>query len=217
MTTPTPPLPRTSVYIDGFNLYYGALRGSRERWLNLEAFARQLLPRNDVHQIKYFTALVKPRPQDPTQPARQQAYLRAIKTLPIVEVHLGHFLVHPKRLPLAAPPNTVVEVLCPEEKGSDVNIAAHLLMDGFRGLYDAAVVISNDSDLATPINMVRTQLGKTIGVVNPQINGPSSHPSKTLQSVASFFWTLRRSYLSRNQFPASLTDATGTITKPASW
>lgn len=212
----TPPLPRTFVYIDGFNLYYGALKGSKERWLDLSALARHLLPKNDVLRIKYFTARVKALPHDPGQPSRQQAYLRAIHTLPLVEVHLGHFLVQKKRMPLASDPRQRVEVLRAEEKGSDVNLAAHLLADGFRNLYDTAVVISNDSDLAAPIDMARNHLSKIIGVINPQINGPS-HPSKTLQGVASFFWSLRRSVLVRSQFPATLIDSTGTITKPAVW
>jgi hypothetical protein len=37
-----------------------------------------------------------------------------------------------------------------EEKGSDVNVAAHLLLDVLGGGADAPVVISNDSDLRFP-------------------------------------------------------------------
>ena len=42
-----------------------------------------------------------------------------------------------------------------EEKGSDVNVATHLLVDIFGGAVDAAVVISNDSDLKLPIDIAR--------------------------------------------------------------
>ena len=52
-----------------------------------------------------------------------------------------------------------------EEKGSDVNLASHLLHDGFKGLYDAAVIITNDSDLAEPIRMVREVLNLRIGIL----------------------------------------------------
>lgn len=34
---------RTNVYIDGFNLFYGALKGSPYKWLNLEALCQRLL------------------------------------------------------------------------------------------------------------------------------------------------------------------------------
>jgi hypothetical protein len=45
----------------------------------------------------------------------------------------------------------MVRYLRLEEKGSDVNVASHLLLDVLSGTIDAAVVVSNDSDLAFPI------------------------------------------------------------------
>jgi hypothetical protein len=74
----------TNIYIDGFNLYYGALRKTPYRWLNLEALCQLLLRKNTIAQIKYFTALVSARLSDPDQPVRQQLYLRALGTLPKV-------------------------------------------------------------------------------------------------------------------------------------
>jgi hypothetical protein len=71
---------RLSVYIDGFNLYYGCLEGTACRWLDLEALCRRLFPRDTIHRIRYFTAIVSARPSDPQQPQRQQAYLRALNT-----------------------------------------------------------------------------------------------------------------------------------------
>ena len=127
---------RTNVYIDGFNLYYGALRKTPHRWVNLEKLCQLLLPKNTIQEIKYFTAVVSARPNDPDQPVRQQLYLRAIQTLPIVSVHLGHFLTHEIMMPRVVPPGQpqeYVRVIKTEEKGSDVNLAAHLLADGFKG------------------------------------------------------------------------------------
>lgn len=61
---------RFNVYVDGFNLYYGALRGQPYRWLNLRAFAQRLVrPTDEVHRIRYFTALVRPFPNDPEAPS----------------------------------------------------------------------------------------------------------------------------------------------------
>ena len=52
-----------------------------------------------------------------------------------------------------------------EEKGSDVNLAAHLLVDVLRERVDAAIVISNDSDLRLPIQVVRQKV--PVGTINP--------------------------------------------------
>lgn len=52
-----------------------------------------------------------------------------------------------------------------EEKGSDVNVASHLLIDVLRGDVDAAVVVSNDSDLAFPVSFARDIV--PLGLVNP--------------------------------------------------
>jgi len=41
-------VPRTYVYIDGFNFYYGCIRNTPYRWLHLFHFAGAMLPKNDV-------------------------------------------------------------------------------------------------------------------------------------------------------------------------
>jgi hypothetical protein len=68
--------PRTIVYIDGFNLYYGAVRGSAFKWLNLQRFFQLLRPHDNIVKVHYFTALV----EGPTRP-NQEVYLRALGTL----------------------------------------------------------------------------------------------------------------------------------------
>ncbi len=52
------PRQRTIIYIDGFNLYYGALKGTAYKWLNLERYFTMLRPHDNLHAIKYFTAIV---------------------------------------------------------------------------------------------------------------------------------------------------------------
>ena len=99
-----------------------------------------------------------------------------------------------------------------EEKGSDVNLASHLLHDGFKGLYDVAVIITNDSDLAEPIRMVRQVLNLQIGILNPH----STH-SKTLQQYATFVKRIRQSFLISSQFPDKLQDGKGEFHKPNGW
>ena len=94
---------RFNVYVDGFNLYYGALRGQPYRWLNLRALRRgaSSRPGDEVHRIRYFTAPVRPLPRDPGAPDRQAAYLRALGSLPRIELHYGQFLVSERMMPRA--------------------------------------------------------------------------------------------------------------------
>ena len=91
---------KTNVYIDGFNLFYGRLRGTPYKWLDLQNFCEIALPRLDINRILYFTALVHPRAHNPEQPLKQGTYLRALATKPKVEVHLGNFLTSVIRQPL---------------------------------------------------------------------------------------------------------------------
>lgn len=205
----------TNIYIDGFNLYYGALRNTPYRWLNPETLCQLLLPKNTVGQIKYFTALVSARPSDLDQPVRQQLYLRALGTLPKVSVHLGHFLTHEVTMALVVPPGQpqkYARVIKTEEKGSDVNLATHLLHDAHMDRFDVAVVISNDSDLLEPIKIVRQDLKKKVGILNPHAN-----PSRALLPHIDFIKQIRAGVLRAAQFPVTLTDAHGTFTKPSAW
>src|ERR1700733_157578 len=89
MGAPPAPLPRTSsvvVYIDGFNLYYGVLKFSKDKWLDIEKLCRILRPHDSIKKIKYFTALSHGgKSQD------QLTYLKALETLPLVNVVLGRY------------------------------------------------------------------------------------------------------------------------------
>jgi len=106
-------------------------------------------------------------------------------------------------------------VLRTEEKGTDVNLATYLLVDCFDNDFDEAVVISNDSDLAFPIEQVISQFKKVVGVINPH---PRRGLSGNLIKVASFHLrTINKKVLATCQFPATLTDSKGTFTKPATW
>jgi uncharacterized LabA/DUF88 family protein len=206
----------TNVYVDGFNLYYGALKGTPYKWLDLGALTKVLLPKDTIGRIRYFTAHVSARPHDPQQPVRQQTYLRALETVPGLSVHLGHYLVSYPRMPLRNPPAggpRTVEVIKSEEKGSDVNLATYLLLDAFRKDCDTAVVITNDSDLQEPIEIVQQELGLRVGVINPQ---KARHRSRSLLNVT-FFKQLQERGLARSQFAPVLKDVHGPIYKPASW
>lgn len=128
-------------------------RNPRLKWLDLEVFARTLAPADDLGKVRYFTATISGK-LDPSAPLRQQTYLRALRSLPLVEPQFGHFETREKGRPLVHPvPGSphIVRIFSTEEKGSGVNLATWLLLDGADGLYEEAIVVSNDSDLEEPI------------------------------------------------------------------
>ena len=208
---------RTRVYVDGYNLFYACLKGSPYKWLDVLALVTSRLPRNRIDKLRYFTAQVSARVHDPDQPQRQQTYLRALATSPLVEVHFGHFLTHEVRMPDAAAwangRYLPVRVMKTEEKGSDVNLATHLLMDAFDDLYDVAVIISNDSDLKEPIIQVSNRFDKKIVLLAPK----TTRISGALRPLAHFIKQFGPNALAAAQFPQQMTDAIGQFQKPASW
>ena len=205
----------TNVYIDGFNLYYGCLKGTPYRWLDLAEMSRRLLPRHEIHRVRYFTARVQARPGDLDAPVRQDLYLRALSTLPEVEIHYGHFLTTTTWMRVCDPPPTKIEVVKTEEKGSDVNLATYLLLDAFRQDCDVAVVITNDSDLCEPIRVVQHELGVPVGLVNP--HPPARRSQALLRLQPRFFKQIWPRTLVNSQLPDLVSDASGTFRRPASW
>ena len=159
-----------NVYVDAFDLYYGCLMGTPYKWLNLRALCELAFPADQVKDIHYFTARIKPNPHDPDKHVRQDVYFRALRTVPGLHIHEGTYSRKAVKLPLhpmPAPPTppTLVKVVKNEEKGSDVNLATRLLIDAFDKAFDAAVIITNDSDLAEPIRQVRRQFGYRVTIL----------------------------------------------------
>ena len=144
-------------------------------------------------------------------------YLRALATLPHLEIHYGIFRSGVRWRQLAEPIEGLpdqVRVLHTEEKGTDVNLATRLLVDGFDGDYEQAVIISNDADFAGAMQYVRDGLGLRVTQVNPDRRYPS--PTR-LKNSATYVKRLWKSHLRRSQFPDILTDEVGLIRKPTGW
>ena len=205
----------TYVYVDGFNLYHRAVKGTPYKWLDLKKLAMHLL-RGDhrIEAIKYFTAIVSAPPEDPRKTIRQLTYIRALEAyIPELEVYYGHFLSHVRKAPLARPTSNkkFVKIIKTEEKGSDVNLAVHLLNDAWLNRYDCAVVISNDSDLAEAIRLVKKHHKKMIGIVLP----PRVKASKELLALADFVKRIRRGVLQISQLPEQIPGTN--IHRPPEW
>ncbi len=220
-------------YIDGFNLYYRAIREAQkkglgnQRWLDLVALVRRLAsPKDQVAKVKYFTAEVLYDPRDPGQQQRQRDYWDALETLSEVEIILGQFRADKKTYPRWDSYQKMLKntgrgalkyaiVWKPEEKGSDVNLATHLVHDAHEGCFDKAVVFSNDSDLKEAVRLVVSEIGRTVVVCNPSNEAPFA----SLRGTASQVRRLRPSVLAACQLPDPVTDPkTGrTIDKPQEW
>ena len=206
---------KTYVYVDGFNFYFGSVKGTPYKWVNIRKLCETLLPCNQIECIKYFTARVRARPHNPNGPVNQGTFLRALRTLPNFEIHFGHFLKHTVWMPLAHPVAGLaqhVEVIKTEEKGSDVNLATHLLNDAHRERFEVAVVVSGDSDLLGPVRIVMNELHKTVGVLNPQ-----QRTCRVLANQATFYRHIRQGVLGTCLLPNTMTDTNGTFTKPPTW
>lgn len=222
---------RARVYVDGYNFYYGVVRGTTFKWLDLEALFSRLLPELEVERILYFTARVRPAPWDPTAHIRQGHYLAALRTLPSVEIIEGTFsrsfpalhMLNPRNLAPAAERDwsyPTVFVWKNEEKGSDVSLGARLVFDGCRGAYDVAVIVTNDSDLLEPVRLVTRELGLPVYAVLPATDRTKKQRRKsvfegraTSVPVTHISWSTLR----KCQFPDVIKTASGEIRKPGEW
>ena len=209
---------KTIAYIDGFNLYY-RLRYTPYKWLDLQKLSRFYLDfkRHDIKKIKYFTALVKRTSDDNSNIIKQNIYLRAIRTIPNLEIVFGQF----KKRQMTGlrlhyengqyiEGDELVTISKWEEKESDVNIATHVVADAPQ--YDSAVLISNDTDLKTPLKYIKENLKKNVGIISPRRN---IHIE--LINVSHFQKRISNKVLEQCQFPEKMQDAKGSFFCPPEW
>lgn len=175
---------RTKVYIDGYNLYYGCLKGSEHKWLDLHTlFARHILPSSspakcDLLGIKYFTAAILDKAaKAPDSVSSQSRYHTALrKTHPTeIEIITGYYSMTQAKAKLVDQddPNkwprdchdAIIWKL--EEKQSDVSLALHAYHDAVRGDLDQVVFVTNDTDIVPALQMIRDFTSVQIGLVVP--------------------------------------------------
>ena len=159
------------------NLYHGGRRLCGRgtpgwRWLDLSTLVERLIGRNArwvasgafLHRLVYCTALIR---RETNRDGRQcqEAYLAALAADDRIEIEYGRFRNRAVR-GQSEEEGVSVTIVVPEEKGSDVNLASHLLIDIYTRRVDAAVLISNDSDLRLPAQHARTCV--PLATVNPR-------------------------------------------------
>lgn len=223
-------------YVDGFNLYYGgsslAYRADGNRswkWLDLRALVQSIADvrwrdrEPHVQHVTYCTARIL---GGSAAFARQAAYLRALELSRSADlIEYGLFKETYKRYPRATRDDKgrpvltrsggfprMVGVSHREEKGSDVNLASRLLIDALTARMDAAIVVSNDSDLALPVREVRDRM--PVGTVCPH-PGPIHGSLRPATDPGSGHWyhSLTMEELTAHQLPNPCED----INRPREW
>lgn len=211
---------KTIVYVDGFNLFYGLLRGTPNMWLDLDSFVRSLLTDDyDIVKIKYFTARVRGESIDTISVHDQYCYLLALAENPVVKIVEGYYRRYRAKMPFAKEPCkscnkvTYATVWKVEEKKSDVNIAVEMTSDAYENRADAFVLVSGDADHAAALSAVRRRLGKKTVVFNPHVG-----ECVELRKLSTYYRNIPRDLPAKCQLPYEVTLANGrTIRRPAAW
>ena len=203
---------RVAVYIDGLNLYYGMKsRGWRRYyWLDVQRLSESMLfPQQRLQFVRYFTAKLLPDFTPAARIERQSAYLQALSSLPKVRIRYGF---HTAKTITCRHCGETIRTY--EEKMTDVNIAVALLQDAHDDLYDAAILISADSDLTAPIEVVRQKYANKRVIVR----FPPNRRSQDLIAAASGSSRISRNMLRDSQLPDPVHKPDGyPVHKPARW
>ncbi len=208
MTSGTGPTERVAAYIDGFNLYHGLHeKGRRYLWLDLEGLARSLLkPGQQLVSVRYFTARVR---NNPGSEQRQQMYLKALAAHgSMLDIRYGRF--QEKSMKCRRCAGTWITY---EEKESDVALAVSLVGDGVAGIFDTALLISADSDMAPAIRELRSRRpqARVIAALPPHRN------SNDLRAVCDATFTIGLTKVRQAQLPETVMDGPHPITRPSYW
>ena len=217
---------RTVVYVDGYNLYYGLLRRSKLKWLDVVAlFNDHVLDKaSDLIEVRYYTAPVLGRMSDDSRsPQRQRQYLQALRKmnpakLVIVEGRIMATTPHQRLVkPIPEAPHLqMVQVYDFNEKKTDVNLASDLLAGAWTNAYEQAVICSNDSDLEGALATVKKHHPHLrIGLVAPIAGDDRRHISKDLSQHADWTKVLSPVHLAAAQLPDRIPHSA--ITKPDTW
>lgn len=235
-TAPTPL--RTRVYIDGYNLYYGCLKGTPYKWLDLQVlFEQHILPSSGMPDtrsellpvsIKYFTAtIIESAARATDSVSSQDRYHRALERLydGRIELIWGYYSQTQIKAKLVDPlapakwPRDCQEVLVwkLEEKQSDVNLALQAYHDAITGAVDQVVIVTNDTDIAPALQLIRSHTPVTVGLVIPA-RQHVRQPNKELQDLA--HWTrshIKPEELAASQLPRVIPGPRKPTIKPESW
>ena len=228
----TPKALKTSIYIDGYNLYYGRLRGTQYKWLDVVALfsqiTRSIEPQSQIISVKFFTAPALPKfsRHGKESMRAQNDYHRALeaKYPDKFEKVLGSHVYEKDgtKMPVYVEGNlfdkdNTVRVWRLVEKKTDVNLALSMYRDASKRVLNQVVLISNDTDTEPAISALMEDFpALKIGMIiprGPQISGKKGRPaSSSLINLA--HWS--RSYINDEELiSAQLPEQVPTKKKPA--
>jgi 6-hydroxy-3-succinoylpyridine 3-monooxygenase len=229
---------RTRIYVDGYNLYYGCLRKTSFKWLDLQALFTQVLSQVfieheggpaesqlDANSIQYFTAsILKNFARADDSVACQAAYHNALRghLAQAVTIIEGYYAAEAARAHLYEKGKPArdcerVEIWKLVEKQSDVALALHAYSDAIRGEVDQVVLVTNDTDVVPCMDLIRSHTSVKIGLIVPtrdcqrQVNTDLSLRANWTRSH------LLDEELLASQMPNMVKLGTQPIHKPTSW
>lgn len=199
---------RVCAFIDGFNLYFGLVEAGLDncKWLNVKLLIQNLLkPHQQLVGTKYFTSRVSGNPE---KERRQSHYLEALESEGI-EIIYGHY--QNNRIKCKSCGHSWSDQ---KEKKTDVNIATQLIIGAYKDKYDSAILVSGDSDLVPPIELIHTEFAKK----RVMVFFPPKRMNQSLANVAKGSMILGRRNIEKSQLPISILNRYGfQIQKPKEW
>lgn len=225
---------RTRVYVDGYNLYYGCLKGTAYKWLDLQKLFRDhILPSSEPTpssfvDIKLFTAPILEKASRALDSVSSQSrYLTALVKLYPSEIKVikGYYSLTKAKAKIVDAENPAkwpcecqeIQVWKVEEKQSDVNLALHAYHDAIKGVVDQVVIVTNDTDIAPALQMIRDFTAVKIGVVIPTCNSDRK-PNTDL--VRHAIWVRKHitdTELANSQMPRVISLGKTPTIKPNDW
>ena len=186
---------RVTFYIDGFNFYFGMKRSkkidaewAKYYWIDMVRLCESFLGDGQVlEKVIYFTA----SPLNPQKNSRQSAFLNANK------------LLNPMRFEVVRGKYMDKQIICPyckasisrpEEKKTDVNISIRMIEDCLNKKTDVVALVSADSDLIPPMDMIR----RNFRLIKIKVYFPPSNGSHDVKDKMLEFRT-KPVYMSRNK------------------
>jgi uncharacterized LabA/DUF88 family protein len=228
---------RTAFFVDGYNLFYGLLAGTENKWLNLPALLSHILrveqPHSELVSVNFFTAGVKPSLASRGQLSKeaQDTYLRAL-IVNGVEVFYGRHRLTPAKalrfIDRLTPPSRqdLVDIWRLEEKETDVHLAIsmyrlaarqHKLPAGER--VEQIVLVSADTDMSPALRALREDYPELkIGIILPHREGTLRGSPGSLHNYSDWMRkVVTVEELSAHQFPYRVPTLKKPAYKPDYW
>ncbi|MCE7766375.1 NYN domain-containing protein [Pseudomonas putida] len=228
---------RTACFVDGYNVFYGLVAGTKYKWLDLPALLKHIIrveqPDSELNAISFFTSGVKPSlaSRGNLSKEAQDTYLRALIAQG-VNVHYGRHQLEPRSAPRfiskGTPPSRLdqVPIWKLEEKETDVHIAISMYRLAARQARLPAaervqqlVLVSADTDLTPALRAIREDFPDLrLGVILPHREGMKRTLPGSLQNNAHWMrQVVTEEELGSNQFPDRVPTRKRPAVKPAYW